>query len=143
MSMHVFTYGSLMFGRVWRRVVGVENTKAEAMLYGYKRTKIKNEVYPALIPGTASDCVLGQVYMNVEKRGLDKLDRFEGKYYRRRVVSCEMVDEKSISAWVYVFRSLYAYRVIDEPWDPTWFADEGIHRFIAEYKGLHPNRTGV
>ena len=136
MSRNVFTYGSLMFDRVWLRVIGYKHTATEALLCGYKRVQIKNETYPALIPAEAADRVKGLVYLNIDDTGLDKLDRFEGKYYRRRVISCRTLDEQSIRAWVYVFRSQYVHHVLDEPWDPIWFADEGIHQFIAGYDGL-------
>ena len=140
--MHVFTYGSLMFDRVWRRVVGADNPKTDAYLCGFKRTRIKNEIFPALIPATGSDCVHGLVYMDVGDSELDMLDHFEGEYYQRRMISCRTIENKSLPAWVYVFRKLYANRVIDQPWDPIWFANVGIHQFLAEYNGFHLKPTG-
>ena len=76
--MNIFTYGSLMFERVWTVVVAGTYRKTNARLFGYQRRKIRGEAYPALVPGTADDWVDGVVYLDVGQRDAVRLDRFEG-----------------------------------------------------------------
>ena len=131
MGVHVFTYGSLMFDPVWSKVVGSVYEKVTARLYGYKRRKIQGEIYPTVLPGTSRDHVDGIIYLNVSKSDLKTLDRFEGEYYQKEMAECGLTDGGNISAWVYVFKERYRNLVEDEPWDPVWFSEDGIHEFLA------------
>ena len=131
MGLHVFTYGSLMFDRVWSKVVGGTYEKVTARLYGYKRRKIRGEIYPTVLPGTSRDHVDGIIYLDVSKNDVKTLDTFEGEYYQKVMAECSLTDGGSISAWVYVLKERYRNLVEDEPWDPGWFLEDGIHEFLA------------
>lgn len=48
MKQHLFTYGSLMFENVWRRVVSGRYRSTPATLHGYRRQRVRGEDYPAL-----------------------------------------------------------------------------------------------
>ncbi|MCG6945214.1 MAG: gamma-glutamylcyclotransferase [Deltaproteobacteria bacterium] len=137
MSLHVFTYGSLMFHRVWSKVVGGMHEKVGARLYGYKRRKIRGEIYPTVLPGTSRDYVDGIIYLNVSKSDVKTLDAFEGEYYQKEMVECGLTDGRTITAWVYVFKERYRDLVEDEPWDPVWFSEDGIHSFFDRYEGFN------
>ena len=133
MSIHVFTYGSLMFDRVWSKVVGDVWGKTDARLYGYKRRKIRGAVYPALVPGIAEDYVDGIVYLNVGKSDIEILDNFEGEHYQKETVECKLTDGSKIIATVYVFKEEHRNLIEDEEWDPIWFSEVGICLFLTEY----------
>jgi len=135
-KMNIFTYGSLMFNQVWPNVVSSLYEKIEARLYGYKRRKIKGEVYPAVIPGRDDDYVDGKIYLDVEENDINKLDRFEGEYYQKEMAVCKLPDESETTACVYVLKEQYRDLVEDEEWHPDWFAKFGIYSFLAEYKGF-------
>lgn len=136
MERNVFTYGSLMFDRVWSLVVNGAYRNTGAKLYRYRRKKVCHETYPALIPGVEQDMVEGVVYLGVSAEDVGKLDVFEGKYYSRDTVQCELPDGKMITACVYVFKKRYRDLLTDEDWDPDWFARVGIHTFLDDYEGF-------
>jgi gamma-glutamylcyclotransferase (GGCT)/AIG2-like uncharacterized protein YtfP len=131
MSVHVFTYGSLMFDGVWSKVVDGIYEKVGARLYGYQRRKIRDEIYPTVLPGTSGDYVDGIIYLNVSKSDLKILDTFEGEYYQKEMAECGLADGGNITAWVYVFKERHRNLVEDEPWDPVRFLEDGIHEFLA------------
>ena len=136
MSMHVFTYGSLMFDRVWSKVIGGVYKKSVATLHGYKRRKIRGAIYPALLPGTDVDYVEGIIYLSVNKSDTKILDEFEGEHYQKEMAECELSDGSSIIACVYVFKEQYRYLIEDEEWDPVWFSEVAIQLFSTEYEGF-------
>lgn len=133
--MNIFTYGSLMFERVWTVVVAGTYRKTNARLFGYQRRKIRGEAYPALVPGTAGDRVDGVVYLDVGQRDAARLDRFEGSYYSKKREICSLPDGSRISTWVYVFKEKFADLVEPQTWDPEWFEKKAIHTFMAAYQG--------
>jgi gamma-glutamylcyclotransferase (GGCT)/AIG2-like uncharacterized protein YtfP len=133
--MNIFTYGSLMFERVWTVVVAGTYRKTNARLFGYQRRKIRGEAYPALVPGTADDRVDGVVYLDVGQRDAVRLDRFEGSYYSKKKERCSLPDGSRISAWVYVFKEKFVDIVDPQTWDPEWFEKNDIHTFMASYQG--------
>ena len=133
--MNIFTYGSLMFERVWTVVVAGTYRKTNARLFGYQRRKIRGEAYPALVPGTADDWVDGVVYLDVGQRDAARLDRFEGSYYSKKREICSLPDGSRISTWVYVFKEKFADLVEPQTWDPEWFKKKAIHTFMAAYQG--------
>ena len=134
--MNVFAYGSLMFERIWSNVVTGLYEMSDATLCGYKRRKIKDEIYPALLPGTKEDFVFGKLYFNVAKKDIAKLDRFEGEYYQRKIEECMVSDGSSAAAFVYIINERYNYLIEDEDWDPDWFSKMGIDLFISSYRGF-------
>jgi gamma-glutamylcyclotransferase (GGCT)/AIG2-like uncharacterized protein YtfP len=143
--MHVFTYGSLMFDRVWRQVAGRSYETTAARLYGYARRKIKNETYPAIVPAGADSFVDGRLYVDVDEGVIAKLDCFEGDAYRQTKVTCELPDGSGRPSLAYVFKSRYRHRLESVDWDPVWFSRIGIHRFLSSYEGftaLNDERSG-
>ena len=133
----VFTYGSLMFPKIWNRVVGRDYPKMQATIPGYQRRKIRGKPYPALIPGRRNDRVEGILYLGVSPEHLARLDRFEGETYERTEVKCWTAEGMVLSALVYVFRQEYMGLVEEEPWDPEWFLREGIGIFTDDYPGFN------
>ena len=139
--MNIFTYGSLMFKRVWSMVVTGHYFKSQARLFGYQRRMIKGETYPALIPGGRSDFVNGIIYFEVDSRDQDRLDKFEGRYYTKIQETFRLSNHQTVSAQVYVFKPEYRALVENKPWNPEWFKETGILDFMAAYRGynrIHP-----
>jgi gamma-glutamylcyclotransferase (GGCT)/AIG2-like uncharacterized protein YtfP len=144
----IFTYGSLMFEPVWSRVVAGRYTSARAQVSGFARRKIRDVTYPAAIP-RADSMIEGRVYQfslgpdaqaDAAQQAADiaALDHFEDVDYERVQVEVELLEPLGsrpaggkIASWIYVFRE--PSRVLDEPWDVQWFAQTGIHEFIASY----------
>ena len=140
--MNIFTYGSLMFGRVWSTVVNGIYAQSQARLFGYQRRKIRGETYPALITGAREDYVDGIIYFNIDSSDRHRLDQFEGAYYTKKLETCTLPDSRLVSADVYVFRPEFSGLVDEETWSPKWFENIGIHSFMAAYGGydwIKPN----
>ena len=139
--MNIFTYGSLMFRRVWSMVVTGQYCKSQARLFGYQRRMIKGETYPALIPGGRGDFVDGIIYFEVDSRDQKRLDKFEGSYYTKRQETFRLSNHQTVIAQVYVFKPEYRALVENKPWNPEWFKETGIHDFMTAYRGynrIHP-----
>lgn len=56
-----FVYGTLMADEVVRVLINRVPTTRPATLHGYRRYRIKNAVYPAILPSTTTDSVKGKV----------------------------------------------------------------------------------
>lgn len=125
-----------MFERVWSRVVVGVYERLNVTMYGYKRMKLKERVYPAVIPSTRSESVDGVLYLKIQPSDLLRLDRFEGDYYRKEKAECRTPGGKITGAWVYVLKDRYFDLLEDAPWDPVWFAETGIGSFLKNYEGF-------
>ncbi|HWV63502.1 MAG TPA: gamma-glutamylcyclotransferase family protein, partial [Oxalicibacterium sp.] len=114
--MHVFTYGSLMFPAVWRRVVRGSHRSLPAVLDGYARHAVRGELYPGIVhrPGAS---VEGVLYLDVNEAELAVLDGFEGSEYRRESVTVRTAaDMQMVAADAYLF--LAGHRLSGEAWEP-------------------------
>jgi gamma-glutamylcyclotransferase (GGCT)/AIG2-like uncharacterized protein YtfP len=127
MSSHVFTYGSLMFAKVWTRVVIGRYRSLAATLDGHARFAVVEQTYPGMIvaPG---ESVVGVIYLDVTDDDLDRLDHFEGEDYRRATVTVESEDGVARPCETYVY--LLDDRLLASPWDPNAFA---LQRFLDTY----------
>ena len=134
---NIFTYGSLMFPEVWERVVGSNYRASPATLHGYLRRGVRDESYPVIIQQGPESHVEGMLYFGISTEDLARLDRFEGEYYVRRGV--EVIDSReSISreAFAYVLSERYRHLLSDREWDPGFFREHDLLRFLADYVGF-------
>lgn len=136
MKMNVFTYGSLMFEPVWRQVVGKARRRRDARICGFKRRKVRGEIYPAIVPASSRDCVEGKLYLDVDPEDLARLDEFEGCFYRKERVRCDLKDGTTAMAWVYVFGREYRNLIENEDWDPDRFEQMVLRSFLNDDSGL-------
>lgn len=130
---HLFTYGSLMFEDVWNTLVKGKYLSQKAVLKGYARRCVKNEEYPVIFQ--ADEHVEGVVYYDISDEDMVILDTFEGEYYERKEVEL-LVKGEPTQACVYVLKECYFDIIDPKPWSEEAFAKEGIHRFLANYKGF-------
>ncbi len=82
MARSVFTYGSLMFERVWRQVVAGRYDRTPAILHGFRRQRVRRASYPSL-QRCEGHAVAGILHLDVADADLAALDAFEGADYRR------------------------------------------------------------
>jgi gamma-glutamylcyclotransferase (GGCT)/AIG2-like uncharacterized protein YtfP len=128
---HVFTYGTLMFGEVWHRVVSGEYEAVRGWIRGYARYRIRGELHPALLQDAEAPPLEGVVYLDVGPDDLAALDRFETAAYRRRRVAVELEGRDRASAWVYVF--VDPSWVERTAWDSARFQAEGLAEFLRNH----------
>lgn len=130
---NVFTYGSLMFDPVWSRVVAGTYDRLEAVLHGYDRKRIRDDVYPVIFPASPLSRVEGIVYQAVTATDLARLDSFEGEYYFRKTAQVVLADTFSLAAEVYVLKEEYYVIISPDSWDPVQFSTTDIHYFMHSY----------
>jgi len=132
---NIFTYGSLMFAPVWDSLVGNHYESEPAVLGGFRRYAVRDEEYPVIKPDKNNACVEGVIYYDVGDEDLGELDTFEGNYYTRQKVFV-IAGSKRVCAEVYVLRPRYYAIALPQPWDAEKFSHQGIHQFMARYKGF-------
>ena len=127
MTGNVFTYGSLMFDEVWRRVVAGHYRSAPATLHGYRRFEVGGVTYPGMIAAPGEQ-VSGLLYLDVGADDMARLDAFEGAEYRRDALQVMLAGGETVYAWSYVW--LDQARVTDAPWQSEAFR---LREFLQTY----------
>ena len=132
---NVFVYGSLMFDDVWNRIVQHRYEKHAAVLSGYERLSVKGEDYPGLVKSFDSS-VEGVVYNDVTAQDIHRLDKFEGKYYKKIPVTVTCETGQLLNADVYLFNRRNRRLLSNIPWDPVAFQAHHLRQFITRYSGF-------
>lgn len=127
MGSHVFTYGSLMFERIWRRVVRGNYVSAPAVAGGFARYAIIDQTYPGMVPQEGSS-VTGMLYFDVAPEDIVALDAFEGDEYRRASIPVRLASGDTVQADTYIY--LPTEKLSKSSWQPEAFQME---RFIGSY----------
>jgi gamma-glutamylcyclotransferase (GGCT)/AIG2-like uncharacterized protein YtfP len=129
-SMHIFTYGSLMFPTVWEGVVQGRYRNASATVRGFKRLSVCGEKYPGLVVDQNAATLTGKVYFDVSPVDLARLDHFETSDYGRVAVAT-LAEGEIVVAHAYM--SLNPEKLEGLDWSPTAFEQHGIGEFLATY----------
>lgn len=132
---NIFVYGSLMFADVWNRVVCHQYKKHNAVLRGFKRLPVKGENYPGLVK-SFDGSVAGVVYFAVTAQDIKRLDKFEGRYYKKSPVTVVCDRGYEYKAETCMFNRRYRRRLSGLPWDPLRFRAQHLSRFISKYNGF-------
>jgi gamma-glutamylcyclotransferase (GGCT)/AIG2-like uncharacterized protein YtfP len=131
---HLFAYGTLMCEEIMGEVSGCRLSSATGLLKGYRRLRVKDEPYPAIVPD-ADSRIHGTLYRNVPAPAWERLDKFEGGMYARRQVQIVLGDGTSCAADVYVAKPEFLDRLEASEWDYAEFLRSGKARFQKDYKG--------
>ena len=134
MSVHVFTYGSLMFPAVWTRLVPRPRASVAARLDGFVREGVRGQSYPGIRP-QAGACTIGRVYLEIDEAELGRLDAFEGAEYRRESVTVVMAtrDGRCITIAAEVYRFTEPLGLDGAPWDAARFGCESAEGFYRAH----------
>lgn len=127
MTCHVFTYGSLMFPKVWEKVVRGRYRRAAAVLAGHARYAIVDACYPGMVRKIGAS-VEGVLYFDVDQPDLARLDAFEGAEYRRGAVSVRVPDGAQVQVETYLY--IRPQRLLSTEWDAANF---DISDFLRTY----------
>jgi gamma-glutamylcyclotransferase (GGCT)/AIG2-like uncharacterized protein YtfP len=133
--MDFFTYGTLMSPDIMARVAGCRLASLPARLAGYRRTLVRDEVYPGIAEAEGHE-VDGVLYLDAQEAAIARLDAFEGEMYDRREVSVTTAGGEIRTVMTYVFRPEYRFRLTDIPWDYQRFLASGKERFENGYSGF-------
>lgn len=88
-STPLFFYGTLRAAEVRKAVLGYDVNNSQlhpASLAGYEVRRVEGASYPMLVRTPTPSIVNGLVMTQIDKAGLDRLDRFEGEDYQRITV---------------------------------------------------------
>ncbi len=124
-----------MYDRVWQQIVSGFHQKIPAEIIGYKRLKVKNADYPGLIKGEG--IVQGFVWLNVSQSNIEKLDLFEGKFYKRVESIATDINTNKIVVDFYIIHDLYLSILEDVEWNKEDFEQQGLKRFLKNYVGFN------
>lgn len=135
MSVHCFTYGTLMCADIMSTVGGCSVTGEPATLAGFARRAVRDEDYPGIRPD-ADASVEGVLYRDIDTTALARLDAFEGEQYRRETVEVTLADGSCVTADTYVIKAEYAALLLPVDWDFDAFLAAGKSRFQSRYMGF-------
>jgi len=71
---NAFVYGTLMADEVLKLLIKRVPRSAPASITGFSRHRVKNQVFPAIIPAAASSRVQGKVLLDLTEKELHVLD---------------------------------------------------------------------
>ena len=130
MTDRLFSYGSLMFPRVMRRVTGSRAHGRPAILEDYGRYRIRGQIYPGIV-ARQGEAVEGVLYCGISPAQWRRLDAFEGKSYRRQRVYLRGPGDATLSAWTYVIAGRHRCLLGRRSWSRSRFARRHLARFLA------------
>lgn len=128
----LFTYGTLMLAEVMHAVCGASLPAEEAVLAGYGRYRLKDEVYPAIIAEKTAS-TRGLLYRGIGREMLGRLDTFEGDQYCRKEVQVILKGGCKICCFTYVLKNRYRHLLGDTPWDVDRFRARHLKAFLAGF----------
>lgn len=131
---NLFAYGTLMCDDIMAEVAGECMSAVPATLRGYRRLRVKDAHYPALVPDAESR-VEGVVYCDVSESAWARLDRFEGEMYSRESVQVELADGSAVAAATYVVHGDFTSCLDETEWDFAAFLDSDKESFCKSYEG--------
>jgi gamma-glutamylcyclotransferase (GGCT)/AIG2-like uncharacterized protein YtfP len=131
---HLFAYGTLMCEDIMREISGFRLSHEKGILKGYSRRSVKGEHYPALVPDETGR-VEGILYRDIPDSAWERLDRFEGEMYERRLVQVGLNSGTILFAATYVARPAFLDQLDKSDWDFSDFIRNGKAIFQKHYKG--------
>ena len=132
-GLYLFAYGTLQISGVMQAVTGQKFPSIDAVLDGYCRYSIKNEIYPAIIT-QADASVCGRLYSGLDQSILRILDDFEDVIYNRLDCEVKTAGNALINAQVYVISDAYRYLLSDKPWNIEEFRNHNLEKYIERHK---------
>ena len=129
MTRDLFTYGTLMFPAVVRRLARRALPMRPAKLHGFSRRALQGVGYPGIVPD-ADGVVTGVLIGGVAPALLGQLDRWEGAEYERRLVRVETPGGAAALAHVYALAPRTLRRVLAADWDARAFEREQLGRWL-------------
>ena len=133
--MNLFTYGTLMFPEIWRRVVGREFVTLPAELVGYAVYRVRSDVYPVMVSADPDSRVRGVIYLDVDDATTALLDEYESDLYDRVPVAATDDDGRLIECQTYVLPPSRRSFASNVPWDILWFEREALDQYVARLVG--------
>lgn len=126
--MHVFTYGTLMFGEMMKALTGRTFPTVPASVQGYKRIKLKGENFPGLIP-MENERTHGIIHRDVDPESFKLIDALEDDFYDRSVLEIRGDNGEFYRALTYVINQPSLPFLTLDSWDPDEFKEKHFQDF--------------
>jgi gamma-glutamylcyclotransferase (GGCT)/AIG2-like uncharacterized protein YtfP len=123
----LFAYGTLEIPSVFRAVAGQERPSRPALLREYVRYLVRGERFPG-IAERAGSSTPGTLYLDLSPGMIERLDRFEGPEFQRKVVLVTMADGERHPAFAY---AVSPDMLSETPWDRDTFVRKHLKDFLA------------
>lgn len=118
-----------MLPDVWAKIVGRQAESVDAFIVHFACRRLRGAKYPGLRP-QAGACTPGTLYRGVDDRDFERLDRYEGAVYQRRLLPVWLASRKREMAWCYTLRKPYLRRLTQESWSPEHFARTHLKAYL-------------
>lgn len=122
-------------------VTGKNFPYTKAVLNGYCRYSIRNEVYPAIID-LADGSVSGKLYSGLDQATLSLLDKFESTIYRRCEKTVCTAENVSLNAHVYILSEHYRNLLAGTPWEPERFRQHHLEDYLENCRRFSRGQSG-
>ena len=137
--MELFTYGTLMFPKIWETVVGKGATALDAQpasLAGYEIRRFSGHEFPGIFESRRDVTpVPGTVYSGLSTGQMDALDRYEDSAYFRDVVTVRLETGETLEAQTYVVREAHRHRLSTDGWTAQWFEENAYETYFSGLTG--------
>ncbi|MCG8451284.1 MAG: gamma-glutamylcyclotransferase [Pirellulales bacterium] len=130
MSLNLFTYGTLMFPEVWKRIHIGEFPAVPATLRGFAIYRVRDAVFPGIVRADDTKQVTGRVYLNLDEDTLFELDAYESDLYERINVTATLEDGTELACYAFVVPDSHRQALTDEPWDATQFEQQELQKYL-------------
>jgi gamma-glutamylcyclotransferase (GGCT)/AIG2-like uncharacterized protein YtfP len=137
----LFAYGTLSLPELLHALAGRPLARRDAELEGFVARRLRGQPYPGLVPAKGAR-TRGALYLGIDPRTREILDRFEGEMYERRPVRVTPAEGAVALAFTYLLRPPFYHFLTDEPWDPERFASSHLPRWLEACRALRAEVLG-
>ena len=128
--MHLFTYGTLTFPEVWKRIAVCEARSEVASLGGFAAYRVRDAVFPGIVRASEQDQVQGVLYYDLDEETLFELDTYESDFYRRETVWVTTESDNAVECQAYIVPDSRRNMMSEELWDAQWFAENELENYL-------------
>jgi len=101
-----------------------------AVLAGFRRGRLRGQLYPGLVPDAAAR-VAGVLWEGLDPAALARIDRFEGALYERQRCEVAPAAGARCAAYVYVLATAHRARLLEGDWDEAEFRTHHLSDYLA------------
>jgi len=127
--MNLFTYGTLTFPEVWKRLDVGEFPSQVATLPGFAIYRVKDAVFPGIVRASPDERVTGLLYQNLDEDVLVELDAYESDLYDRIPVIVA-TERGPIDCTAYVIADSHREALTNEVWDAKAFEEHQLAKYL-------------
>lgn len=137
---NAFVYGTLMAPEVLSLLIKRVPPMKPAYIKGYKRYRVKGQVFPAIVRDTPEAQVAGQVLLGLNDKEFHILDVYESEEYYKETVKSVLEDGTEVDAMVYIWHDKFRPRLEPGAWDYSEWREHRLHQWTSQMSNgtAHP-----